>query len=118
MPKYTFACEHGHTVKKFTSSKVETLPCTSCTSTMTRQLPTLGGPADVTETVDKYMNVKWRPDQKEQVKQRRDEFYWTVEVPRMVGSGVYSVETMLENGWITLDDHHHVIINNKPPDKR
>lgn len=120
MPKYTFKCSLGHTVQKYTSSKTTGFPCEEgyCSAVMVRQMPTLNGPADVTETVDKYMGVTWRPDQKEQVKQRRDEFYWTVEVPRMVASGTYTVETMLENGWITLDDHGHVQVNNKPPSKR
>jgi hypothetical protein len=85
---------------------------------MARNHPTLNGPSNVTEVVDKYTGIKQRTDQSLDIKQRKDEYYWTVEVPRLVNSGTYSVETMLENGWIIIDDNHQIKIQNKPPHKR
>jgi len=119
MPKYTFKCESGHTVQKIVSAKVREIECNheGCTNSMCRQPPRLQQ-SDVEETIDKYFGTKQRPDQKDVVQQRRDEFYWTVEVPRLVNSGTYTVETMLEMGWIYLDVKNQVQINNKPPNKR
>lgn len=119
MAKYTFKCKTcGWSGQKFASAISISTTCEKCSGVADRQLPTLNGPANVTEVVDKYTGLAIRPDQKEQVKSRRDEYYWTVEVPRMVASGIYSVETMLENEWIYLDDDGKVHIQSKPPHKR
>lgn len=85
---------------------------------MSRQLPVLSGPASVKETVDKFFNVQHHSNQKELIQERSDDYYWTVEVPRMVNSGKYSMETMLEMGWISVDDKGHITIHTKPPYKR
>jgi hypothetical protein len=120
MPKYRFICDEcGKEVYKFVKASRTEMRCLlSCDGTMKRALPTLNGPADVTEVVDKYTGTTWRQDQKDILKERRDEYYWTVEVPRFVNSGTYSVETMLENGWIYFDDKKQMQINNRPPHKR
>ncbi len=117
MPKYTFKCDNGHTVQKYTSSSVTDFPCKACDAIMVRQMPKIQS-SDVSETVDKYTGTEWKADQREMVKQRRDEYYWSVEVPRLVNSGTYSIETMLENGWIYIDDKEQVQINTIPPHKR
>ncbi len=119
MPKYTFKCSLGHEVQKYTSSKIKSFHCehNTCSAVMERQPPKLQ-PADVEETIDKFFNIKQRPDQGEIVQQRRDEYYWTVEVPRLVNSGTYSTETMLEMGWVYIDDKRQIQICTTPPHKR
>jgi hypothetical protein len=119
MPKYTFKCDLGHEIQKYTTTKVKNFPCTddSCSATMVRQPPRLQK-ADVHETIDKFFNIQQSPDQSELVQQRRDEYYWTVEVPRLVNSGTYALDTMLELGWITVDDKDQIQINTAPPHKR
>lgn len=89
-----------------------------CGMDMLRKLPTLSGQSDVHETVDSYTGTIQREDQRKIIEKRRDDYYWTVEVPRLVNSGTYSVETMLEQGWIYLDEKQQIQINNKPPSKR
>lgn len=117
MPKYTFICQCGLKIQKYTTFNTITMKC-SCGSEALRQLPQLNGPSNVTEVKDNYTGVITRKDQQEEVKQRKDEYYWTVEVPRFVQSGIYGVQTMLENDWIFLDDKGKVNINTKPPNRR
>lgn len=85
---------------------------------MVRLMPTLAGKAQVNETVDKYAGRVWQDDQRESIKERKDKHYWEVEVPRMVNSGTYSLETMLEMGWVYLNDKGEICVNNKPPSRR
>lgn len=119
MPKYTFHCDDcGNEVQQNVPSSKSSIPCVHCYTAMRRLLPKLNGSPRVNETVDKYMGAVRMVDQEEQVKLRKDEYYWTVEVPRFVQSGIYSVETMLENEWITLDDKGQVQVNNVPPHRR
>ena len=119
MPKYTFICEQCKTGRqRVVSTETTSITCEYCKSDMPRSLPTLNGPSNVTEIVDKYTGIAKRRDQKEEVQERREEYYWTVEVPRFVSSGVYTLETMLENGWVRFDDHGHMHTVTKPPGKR
>jgi len=85
---------------------------------MHKQFPTLNGPANVREVIDKHTGITWIDDQQQMVKDRKDNYYWSVEVPRFVASGVYSLETMLENSWIRVDDAGKIHVNNVPPNKR
>lgn len=132
MPKYTFICPVcNHKEQTYTPSHVREVACEACCEKyyeehgetpkeqtwMKRQPPTLNQ-SEKDETIDKYFGTKQRPDQRDLVEQRRDEFYWTVEVPRMVNSGTYTVETMLEMGWVYIDDKGQIQINTKPPHKR
>ncbi len=119
MPKYTFICSSCNSgMQKYVSRSIKELVCDKCNATMMRQLPNLSGPTDVTEVIDEYIGTTQKPDQRDLVEQRRDEYYWTVEVPRLVDSGTYTVETMLEMGWIYLDEKEQVRINDKPPHRR
>ena len=118
MPKYTFKCEHGHEIQTHVSSSVKSLPCKICNLEMNRLMPTLNGPANVRELIDKYTGITHIDGQLDLIKERRDDYYWAVEVPRFVNSGTYSIETMLENEWITVDDAGKIHINNKPLAKR
>lgn len=119
MPKYTFKCSSCDLTKQqFVARTTKSIKCPDCDQGMSRLLPTLAGQSDVTETVDSYTGLKQREDHREVVEQRRDEYYWRVEVPRLVNSGTYSVETMLELGWIYLDEKDNIRINTKPKNKR
>lgn len=119
MPLYSFVCSScKNNEQKFVNYKQTSITCSKCSSLSTRQLPTLNGPSNVTEIVDKYTGIAHRRDQKDEVKERREEYYWTVEVPRLVDSGTYSLETMLNNGWIWVDDNNQIHKHTKPPHKR
>lgn len=116
MPKFTFICEKcQHSEQKFTSVSTKSVECTKCGETARRQLPKLANP-EVRETVDPYTGKKWKQDQKEMLDERRNEYYWKVEVPRLVQK--YSLETCLEQGWVWIDDDGKMHIHNKPPHKR
>jgi hypothetical protein len=119
MPKYTFVCsECGASDQRYVPKLVKEIECSICSKLAIRQLPTLNGPSSVTEVIDKYTGITHRRDQKEEVTARKEEYFWTVEVPRFVASGTYSLETMLENGWVWVDDNLQVHIHNKPPHRR
>lgn len=119
MPKYTFKCSNcSNEMQMFVSVKTKTFACKDCGMSMDRKLPKLSGQADVNETIDDYTGIVHRADQREIVEQRRNEYYWSVEVPRMVNSGTYSVQTMLDMGWIYLDEKNQIQIHTKPPHRR
>ena len=119
MPKYTFVCDRCQQVDQaYVLRSVMEISCEKCQSLMKRQLPSLVGSSDVSETVDSYTGIVHKEDQRQIVEHRRDEYYWTVEVPRFVHSGTYSTETMLEMGWIYVDDKGTVRIHDKPPHRR
>lgn len=116
MPKFTYDCPKcGHSVQKITNIKhVESC---SCGTVMTRRVPVLR-PSTVKETIDTFMGTVQDKEQSEKVKENNDLHYWSVEVPRMVNSGVYTIETMVENGWVYFNDKNEMCINTKPPSKR
>lgn len=116
MPKYAFLCPKCGTRKhKYTPSTVEQLICDNCQAVAQRELPTIKGATEVREVVDPYTNVSWDQNQKEIIKERREQYYWEVEVPRLVET--YSLETCLENKWLVYNDKGELVIN-KPPSKR
>jgi transcription elongation factor Elf1 len=116
MPKYNFTCSHCGTKRhKYVSVNVETVFCKTCGGDMQRDLPNISGNAQVTEVIDSYTGVSLDQNHKELVKDRRDQYFWEVEVPRLVQT--MSVETCLENGWLVYDDRGDLVIN-KPPSKR
>jgi hypothetical protein len=80
-------------------------------------MPSLNGKSTVTEVVDKYLGQTHIEDQRKILEDRKQDYYWAVEVPRFVNSGTYSLETMLENGWVYLNDKNEMIIRTKPPHK-
>jgi uncharacterized lipoprotein YmbA len=82
---------------------------------MERDMPKLSGNAQVTEVVDPYTGVALDQNHSELIKDRHDQYYWEVEVPRLVAK--YSKETCLENKWLVYDDKGNLVIN-KPPSKR
>ncbi len=115
MPKYNFVCEVCSTkVHKYVSTKTETIPCT-CGGNMQRQMPTIEGQTEVREIVDPYLNKRLLKDHDAAIKERREKYYWEVEVPRLVEK--YSLETSLEQGWLKYNDKGELVIN-KPPHLR
>lgn len=117
MAKYTFYCEAcGKAQQKYVGFAVLEMDC-PCGAKMYRQLPQILPPT-VHEMPDKDSGKQWIDDQPGVLRARKEKYFWEVEVPRMVASGVYTIETMLENGWVTLDDNNHLVINTKPPSQR
>ena len=118
MPKYTFKCpDCNHKEQHFVDANFE-IWCEKCGALTNRLLPTLNGPVEVNETVDQFMGKKHRQGQKEMIKERNEEFFWSVEVPKLANDPKYSLETKLENGWVWVDDKGQINIHTKPPHKR
>ena len=103
MPKYTFICEGcSHSKQIYASSTIIESECT-CGFKMRRQLPKLRG-LKTTETVDKFTNQQHITDHKEILHTRKEDYYWSVEVPKMVNSGTYALDTMLEKQWVYYNE--------------
>jgi hypothetical protein len=115
MAKYNFSCKCGHKTQRYLPASVELLQCPACLEMMTRDLPMINSQTQVKEIVDPYTNKRLNKDHDELIRERRDEHYWTVEVPRLVEK--YSVETCIEQGWLVYNDKGELVIN-KPPSKR
>ena len=118
MPKYTFTCHHCGESKQqiITDLSIKEFPCGKCDSAMIRDLPKLSGKTGVTEVVDSHTGVTWGDDHVKAIDDRKRIYYWEVEVPRMVNSGTYSLETMLENRWVYYDDRGNLITRTRPPE--
>ncbi len=115
MPKYRFTCPKCNKEKStYTSASKKTIKC-KCGNDMKRELPNLSGSPKVLEIVDKYSNVKHQANQTKIIQDRRNVYYWAVEVPKMVESGVYSMETMMEKLWIYYDEKGNLQTRTKPP---
>jgi len=115
MPKFRFLCGScSLEVERYTSVKTEESKCPSCEGTMKRQLPGSGSQVS-REVMDPYTNVRTAPDEKLQNLARKTEYFWEVEVPRLVQT--YSTQTCLEEGWLVYNDKGELVIN-KPPSKR
>jgi hypothetical protein len=82
---------------------------------MKRQMPFTSRP-DVKEVVDSFMGVSTDPDQETILKERKLDYYWAVEVPRLCNQ--YSPEHCLQNGWMYLDEKGHLQVHTKPPHTR
>ncbi len=112
MAKYNFGCECGKSNVLYTS--FDAVIFCECGLKMEPSLPTIA-PITVTEKVDKNSNTNWIKDQKEVLTARSEEYFWSVEVPRFVESGIYSLETMLERGWIYKDAKGQYQTRTRPP---
>ena len=116
MPKYRFVCPNCETEEtKYVPASVELFRCPNCRVDMQRQMPNIQGQTEVKEVVDAYTNTKWGKDHELVMKNRKDEHFWDVEVPRLVQT--YSPQTCLEEGWLIYNDKGELVIN-KPPSKR
>ena len=116
MAKYRFICNKCNTEDtRYAPSSVSSLPCSKCDGTMDRQMPNVDTPVQVNEVIDPLTNKKWQQNQEEMLKERRDQHYWEVEVPRLVKT--HSIETCLEQGWLVYNDKGELEIG-KAPNKR
>lgn len=115
MPKYKFKCSScSSEVQKYASISTEEIPCSNCENQMKRQLPINGSQA-VTEVIDNFTGVKRDQNHDIDIKARREQHYWEVEVPRFIET--YSTQTCLEEGWLVYNEKGELVIN-KPPSKR
>ena len=118
MPKFTFKCAECDTTTQLLAELTDKPVCPLCEKLLVRQLPSLTGPTDVFETIDSNTNIKHRPDQKALIKERNSIYYWKHVVPQLAADPKYSLETKLDNGWITVDENGHIHVQDKPPEKR
>ena len=121
MPKYTFVCANAScnsSQQLLVNGLTTHVICAVCGNSAFRQMPTLSGQSEVRETVNTHTGTTWRKDQKEILAARQENYLWEVEIPRKVASGTYTLETMLELGWVYVDDHGKIQTYTKPPHKR
>ena len=121
MPKYTFKCNNSSCNSEqqlLVNGLTTKVICAVCGNDAFRQMPTLNGPSEVRETINNYTGTTWRKDQKEILTERQENYLWEVEIPRKVASGTYTTETMLELGWVYVDDDGKIQAHTKPPHKR
>lgn len=117
MPRYTFKCPHCESYEqKITDISTKEITCHHCGKVMSRQMPILKG-IKTTEVIDKYTGVTHVADHKQQLTERKEDFYWSIEVPKLVNSGIYELGTMLQQGWVYYDEKHNLITRTKPPQK-
>ena len=118
MPRFKFKCEKCNTI---TAQRVKVgtrhIDC-SCGENAVWQMPTLNGSSEVLETVDKDFGTEWRADHKDDIEMRKAKYFWQHEVPRLVDSGTYGLDTMIENGWIIINDKGEIVVQTTPPHKR
>ncbi len=114
MAKNRYKCDTCESEEMKYSSEDE-FPC-SCGGQKKKQMPNLAGHAQVNEVVDKYRNVTHKQDQKKIINDRRSEHYWNVEVPKLVASGTYSLETMLEMKWVYYNEKGELTTRTTPPE--
>ena len=79
-------------------------------------MPMLKG-IKATEVVDKYTGKKHVEDHKEKISERKAEYYWSIEVPKLVNSGIYELGTMLQQGWVYYNEKNELVTRTKPPQK-
>ena len=115
MAKYTFTCPACNKVEQKFANPSATVTC-ECGHEMSKQMPKLAG-LKTTEVVDKYTNQKHVADQKQVLAERKLDYYWEKLVPEMVNSGTYSLDTMLEKGWVYYDEKKNLVTRTKPPQK-
>ena len=116
MPKYRFTCSCGAEVTKYTSASTRSLECSECHSQMERQIPSHIEQSTVKELVDTYTGVHLPPDNQQILESRRSEYFWKVEVPRLVNE--YPLEHSLQEGWMYYDEQGKLQVHTKPPHKR
>ena len=118
MPRYKFKCTSCDKIEPRRVKVGTTNIDCECGNKMVWQMPTLNGASEVLETVDKDSGTEWRADHKDDLEKRKAEYFWKHEVPRLVDSGVYGLDTLLENGWIIINEKGQIEVQTKPPHRR
>jgi len=118
MPKYTFKCEVcGKSIQKYTSISCKAIKCIDvCSAVMVRQMPKLSA-VKSTEKIDKFMGVTHMEDHDNILKERKSDYYWGHTVPELVDSGTYTLQTMLEQGWVYYNEKGELTTRTKPIQK-
>lgn len=118
MPRFKFKCTACDKIEprrvKVGTKEVE---C-ECGNKMVWQMPTLNGASEVLETIDKESGTQWRSDHKDDLEKRKAEYFWKHEVPRLVDSGTYGLDTLIENGWVIINEKGQIEVQTTPPHKR
>ena len=117
MPKYTQYCRSCDSKVQVLCDINDLVLCKKCGTQTERQLPIVGQ-TKVTENVDSFLGTHWVQDQTEILRERKANYFWEVEVPRFVNSGVYTLETMLENQWVYYDEKGNLQTRTFPPQKQ
>jgi hypothetical protein len=114
MAKFKYICNScNKEYVKFSSPKIKEILC-DCGAQAKQQFPGSGSQV-VREVVDTFTNIRTASDEKEQNKARKTEYFWEVEVPRLIQT--YSLATCLDEGWLVYNDRQELVIG-KPPSKR
>lgn len=114
MAKYRFQCEKCSTiVERYVSVSTEAVSCKECGVDAKRLFPNIGS-KQVTELIDPFLNIRHEEDHKKQLENRRSAHFWQTEVPRFVESGIYSIETMLSEGWLVYNEKGELVIGKSP----
>lgn len=116
MPKYIFTCECGAEISKYISASIFSIKCSYCSAQMSRQIPSHVEQSIVKELVDSYTGVYLPPDNTAILEARRSEYFWKVEVPRLVNE--YPIEHSIREGWLIYDEQGKLQVQTKPPHKR
>lgn len=117
MPKFRYLCSHlpcANELERYASPSQTQVECPKCHQPMNQQFPGSGSQV-VREVVDDFTNVRTASDEKAQNQARKTEYFWEVEVPRLIQT--YSLETCLQEKWLTYNDKGELVVN-KPPSKR
>jgi putative FmdB family regulatory protein len=116
MPKYQFKCASCENKEAFyVSVDVAEKACPKCAGAMLRQMPMTSVPT-VKELVDSYTNIHLPQDNDKVLEARRSEYFWKVEVPRLVNE--YPLEECLKQGWLVYNEKNELVLQTKPPHKR
>lgn len=117
MPKFRFLCEKcSNEIVKYVSSNKNQILCNECGSQMYKQIPQNIPTPTVNELVDSYTGINVPADNESILKARRSEYFWKVEVPRLVQQ--YPTEHSLKEGWLYYDEQGKIQVQTKPPHKR
>lgn len=117
MPKYRFTCRQCEAeIVKYVPASTLYAVCSVCGGDMQRLIPSTVEQSTVKEMVDSYSGIHLVPDNKEILEARRSEYFWAVEVPRLVQE--YPPDHCLKEGWIYYDEQGNIKVHTKPPHKR
>ena len=117
MAKFTYKCKDCDKIMNiYGSAKCRSFLC-ECGGSMEFQMPKTSN-STTYEKPNKESSTKWIEDHQQVIKSRKEKYFWQVEVPRLVASGIYSKESMLQNGWITITEEGKIVVNTVPPSQR
>ena len=103
MPQFIFKCKKcKKEIKKVCSLKCKTTFCPDCKGAMVRQMPK-SSKTTVKETVDSVTGISHFDNQEALLEETNKKHFYENDVPRLVASGKYTIEQMIEFDWIFFD---------------